>query len=112
MFSSLSRWIALAIPVCLLSAWDVRADVHQPDGKLILITIGGQTMCDAVNWGSVQACLDKNEIALGGRAGAISAVHDASIDQETFDPKCRLSFKVVQRGGGYLSVFGWYPAKA
>src|SRR5579859_2829884 len=99
--SASSRWIWLAVPALVLSARDVWAYVKQPDGKLIPVTLNGQTMCDAVNWGSVQACLDKNEIALGGRAGAISAVHDASIDQETFDPKCQLSFKVVQRGGGY-----------
>src|SRR5690242_16612256 len=97
----------------LLTANASRADVHQPDGKLIPVTLNGQTMCEVAQtgWGSLQACLDKNEVAEGGRTGAISAVHDASIDQETFDPKCNLSFKVVQRGGGYLSVFGWYPAK-
>jgi hypothetical protein len=104
------------IPFLLLAlsyASAARADVHQPDGKLIPVTLNGQTMCEVAQtgWGSAQACLDKNEVAQGGRAGAISAVHDASIDQETFDPKCNLSFKVVQRGGGYLSVFGWYPAK-
>jgi hypothetical protein len=109
---SFLRWMtALVVGFLLSSAADARADIHQPDGKLIPVTLNGQTLCDATNWGSVQACLDKNEVALGGRAGAINAVHDASIDQETFDPKCRLSFKVVQRGGGYLSVFGWYPAK-
>src|SRR5260370_29740433 len=85
--ASLSRRIALAVPALavpalLLSAADVRADVKQPNGKLIPVTLNGQTMCDANAWGSVQACLDKNEIPLGGRAGAISAVHDASIDQE------------------------------
>ncbi len=111
MFFPFFRFIGLPVALLLLSTGDARADIKQPDGKLIPVTLNGQTMCDAIQWGSVQACLDKNEIALGGRAGAINAVHDASIDQETFDPQCRLSFKVVQRGGGYLSVFGWYPAK-
>src|SRR5262245_16297022 len=105
------RTSAALVTACILSAAPALAQIRQPDGKVLPVTLNGQTQCDAMQWGSVQACLDKNEIARGGRAGAINAIRNASIDQETFDPKCQLSFKVVQRGGGYLSVFGWYPAK-
>src|SRR5262245_53384749 len=104
MFLRFVRSRALLAAILVLFANTAWADIRQPDGKLLPVTLNGQTMCDAIAWGSVQACLDKNEVALGGRAGAINAVRDAKIDQETFDPSCRLSFKVVQRGGGYLSV--------
>src|SRR5262249_38377971 len=106
---SFRRLIPVVAAVVLLSAGPARA-VMQPDGKVIPVE-NGQMCGDYPAWGNVQACLDNNEVALGGRAGAITALRDASVVQEVFAPQCRLSFKVAQRGAGYLSVFGWSPAK-
>src|SRR5262245_56743762 len=105
------RWLTASVAALVLLSAGPAWAVMQPDGKVI--PVENAQMCgDYPAWGNVQACLDNNEVALGGRPGAINALRDASIDQEVFDPQCRLSFKVVQRGAGYLSVFGWYPAKA
>lgn len=100
---------------CLLAA-PAFGEVMQSGGGVIPVERAGQTKCDTMDpsgqgWGNVQVCLDNNEVALGGKVGDINAIQDATVDQETFDPHCQLKFTVVQRGGGYLSVFGWYEAK-
>jgi MYXO-CTERM domain-containing protein len=101
--------------VCLLTV-PAFGEVMQSGGGIIPVLRVGQTKCDTVDqsgqgWGNVQVCLDNNEVALGGKVGDIDAIKDATVDQETFNPNCQLKFTVVQRGGGYLSVFGWYEAK-
>src|SRR5262249_18266391 len=86
------------------------ADVMQPDGTLIPFILSPTGGCDT-GW-NVGACLDRGEMQIGGMAGTISAIHDARIDKETFDPKCQLTFTTISKGGsGYLSSFGWYPVK-
>src|SRR5690348_7579512 len=87
-----------------------RADIMQPDGTLIPAVINGYP-CHSIP-SNVGACLDDGEVAIGGRAGTISAVHDATIVQETFDPGCQLTFKVISYGTSQFGhAFGWYEAK-
>lgn len=53
-------------------------------------------------------CINDNEVAEGGD-GDIDAVATATISQETFNPLCELTFKVVARGASFANTFGWYP---
>lgn len=55
-------------------------------------------------------CINANEEAEGG-AGDIDAVDTATISQETFNPLCELTFKVVARGADYRNTFGWYAVQ-
>ena len=84
--------------------------VQQPDGTIIP---DRQNAAGSCNSGSnVQACLDEAEVALGGTAGAVRAIQNATVDQETYDPSCQLTFKVLSKGGSFYShAFGWYVAK-
>src|SRR5260370_4291673 len=46
-------------------------------------------------------------------AGKVGAVANATINQETFDPGCQLTFKVLSKGGSFYGhAFGWYRVRA
>ena len=55
-------------------------------------------------------CINGNEMREGG-AGDIDAIATATISQETFNPLCELTFRVVARGAGYRNTFGWYAVQ-
>lgn len=59
---------------------------------------------------NVSICINGNETAEGG-TGDIDAVDTATISQETFNPLCELTFRVVARGADYKNTFGWYAVK-
>lgn len=84
--------------------------VQQPDGKAIPVIISpGGTCTSGLN---VQACLDDSEVSLGGTAGKVGALANATIDRETFDPGCQLTFKVLSKGGSFYGhAFGWYRVR-
>src|SRR5262245_9662601 len=103
-------WGAFAVGAGLLLAPRAHADIMQPDGTLIPKISSMTAACTSGL--NVQACLDDSEAMMMGMRGAVDAIHNATIDQETFDPKCQLTFKVLSKGGSvYGHVFGWYPAK-
>jgi hypothetical protein len=100
---------ASLLSICALSASGAKADIHQPDGTLIP-NDDGTSGCHS--GGNMGGCLDEGEIAIGGTAGRIDSIHDATINQETFDAGCQLTFKVVSYGTSILDhLFGWYEAK-
>jgi hypothetical protein len=99
----------------VLFASRARADIMQPppDGSIIPHILSPTGMCGRNDGLNVQACIDNSEVMLGGMRGAVNVIHNATIDQETFDPKCQLTFKILSKGGSvYGHVFGWYPVKA
>ena len=107
-----SRWSLLVGAASFLVAPSALADIMQapPDGSIIPHILSPTGACTSGT--NVQACLDDSEVGFGGMAGSVSAIHNATIDQETFDPKCQLTFKVLSKGGSVFGhVFGWYPAK-
>src|SRR5688500_1725610 len=55
-------------------------------------------------------CVNENEDTLGYDGEDIDVVETATIDQETFNPLCNLSFEVLFKGASYINVFGWYEA--
>src|SRR3954467_1735143 len=100
---------ALIAVACLLFARPADA-IMQPNGTVIPVITSPTGACTSGS--NVQACLNDNEIVLGGARGTNNAAQNATIDQETFDPKCQLTFKVLSKGGSvYGHAFGWYPAK-
>src|SRR5262245_59921152 len=103
-------WGAFAVGAGLLLAPRAHADIMQPDGTLIPKISSMTAACTSGL--NVQACLDDSEAMMMGMRGAVDAIHNATIDQETFDPKCQLTFKVLSKGGSvYEHIFGWYPVK-
>lgn len=56
-------------------------------------------------------CVNDHEDTLGYTGEDIDVVETATIDQETFNPLCNLSFEVLFKGASYINVFGWYEAK-
>lgn len=86
------------------------AAVQQPDGTVVPVIISNTGACTSGL--NVQACLDDSEVSLGGTAATVGAVANATINQETFDPGCQLTFKVLSKGGSrYGHAFGWYPVR-
>jgi len=59
---------------------------------------------------NVSICINANETTEGGE-GDIDAVDTATISQETFNPLCELTFRVVARGASFKNTFGWYEVK-
>ncbi|HEX3696285.1 MAG TPA: DUF4114 domain-containing protein [Polyangia bacterium] len=93
-----------------LSSPTVAHAVSQPGGQVIPAILSATGSCDSGL--NVQACLDDSEVSLGGAAGTVKAIDNATIDQETFDPGCQLTFKVLSKGGSrYPHAFGWYAVK-
>ncbi len=77
----------------------------QPASTTLIPTIDqNASACSDFN---VQLCLNEAE---GG--ATIDAQQDGHITPETFDPRCNLTFHILNRGAGYLNVFGWYNVKA
>jgi hypothetical protein len=112
MFLTFRTWAALVVCAGVSVASAARADIMQvpPDGSIIPHISSMTAACTSGL--NVQACLDDSEMMLGGTVGSVSAIHNATIDQETFDPKCQLTFKVLSKGGStYGHIFGWYPVK-
>jgi hypothetical protein len=79
--------------------------VDQTDGSGAIPKQKGTT-CD----NNASNCINANEQVEGGD-GDIDAVETATISQETFNPLCELTFKVVARGASFRNTFGWYPVK-
>jgi len=80
------------------------AEVMQTGGAIIPKQKG--TVCES----NASVCINGNE-ALEGGAGDIDAIATATISQETFNPLCELTFRVVGRGASYKNTFGWYEVK-
>jgi hypothetical protein len=80
------------------------AEVMQTGGAVIPKQSG--TACNH----NASICINGNETNEGG-AGDIDAVATATISQETFNPLCELTFRVVGRGADYKNTFGWYEVK-
>lgn len=53
-------------------------------------------------------CINEHEDTLGYTGEDIDVVATATIDQETFNPLCNLTFEVLFKGASFLNVFGWY----
>ena len=98
-------WLLASVlsAVGLLAA-PASAQVMQTGGDVIPKQSG--TQCRS----NVSVCINENEVAEGGD-GDIDAIETATISQETFNPLCELTFKVVARGADYKNTFGWYPVK-
>ena len=110
-FRSLGTISVLTAAATLLPV-PAMADIHQPDPAMTLIPTATKAGLPCTSGYNIQACLDDREVMLGGMAGTVDAVHAASIDRETFDPKCQLTFRVLSKGGSvFQHVFGWYPAR-
>jgi hypothetical protein len=107
-----SRFRSLCIAaVAVVFARPAAADIMQPDGTIVPVISFPMAACHQGQ--NVGACLDDNEVALGGMAGAIDAIHSATIDKETFNAQCQLTFKVISYGTSILShAFGWYVARS
>ncbi|HVJ17060.1 MAG TPA: DUF4114 domain-containing protein [Polyangiaceae bacterium] len=61
---------------------------------------------DTCSDNNVQACLDDEE-----GAPTIDAQEDGDVTPETFDPRCNLTFNILNRGAGFADVFGWYNVR-
>jgi MYXO-CTERM domain-containing protein len=81
------------------------AEVMQTGGAIIPKQIAG-TSCNS----NASNCINGNETMEGG-VGDIDAIATATISQETFNPLCELTFRVVGRGADYKNTFGWYEVK-
>lgn len=90
--------LALALTALSLPA----LAVNQTGGGVIPLEPGSTCASNASN------CINANEDALGAMNSDISAVDTATISQETFNPLCELTFKVVARGASFANTFGWY----
>jgi MYXO-CTERM domain-containing protein len=90
--------VALTVAMLL---WPASSRALQ-QGGVVIPRLNG-TACP----GNVEVCINGNETQEGG-AGDIDALATATIAQETFSPQCQLTFRVVARGAGYQSAFGWY----
>lgn len=75
--------------------------VEQSDGTVIPTTTGSDC------WSNVGICINSHELEAGGE-GDVDVVATATIEQETFNPLCNLTFQVVARGASYENTFGWY----
>src|SRR5262249_59736404 len=76
------RRLAYSVFVCLLAA-TVQASVTQVDGTIVPHI--GATGCTDVD-NELQPCIDGEEVAAGGTAGALNVVRDADIVPQTFPP--------------------------
>jgi hypothetical protein len=81
------------------------AEVMQTGGAIIPKQKAG-TSCES----NASNCINANETSEGG-VGDIDAITTATISQETFNPLCELTFRVVGRGASFKNTFGWYEVK-
>jgi hypothetical protein len=81
------------------------AEVMQSNGDVIPKQKAG-TSCES----NASNCINANETQEGG-AGDIDAIATATVSQETFNPLCELTFRVVARGASFKNTFGWYEVK-
>ena len=87
----LSRAALVACGLLALSPGAARA-LSQPDGTVIPVRADLQTLFDQ-------------------QQDAISALNNAAVLPETFNPRCDLTFNLISRGGAtFMNVFGWYNA--
>lgn len=77
------------------------------DGMTLPVVPEEHEECESDVW----FCVNQNEDTLGYDGEDIDIVETATIDQETFNPLCNLSFEVLYKGAGYLNVFGWYEVQ-
>ena len=99
--AALSLLLASAL---MFVARPAAAEVMQTGGAVIPKQAGNTCNGNATN------CINGNEKLEGG-AGDIDAIATATISQETFNPLCELTFRVVARGASYKNTFGWYEVK-
>lgn len=92
--------LGAAVVLCAMPA----AAVMQTGGQVIPVQITDEC------YGNASICINGNEVVEGG-AGDIDGIATATISQETFNPLCELTFRVVGRGAGYKNTFGWYAVK-
>jgi MYXO-CTERM domain-containing protein len=78
------------------------------DGMTLPVVPETHDDCNSDVW----FCVNQNEDALGYDGDDIDVVETATIDQETFNPLCNLTFEVLFKGASYINVFGWYEAKS
>jgi hypothetical protein len=78
-----------AVALCLAAAGPAAAEVKQPDGTVIPVST-------------------RLKDALTTQGETIDPLTQAAVTPETFDPACKLEFRVVARGGGQKNSFGWY----
>jgi len=95
-----SLLLGAALALCALPA----AAVMQTGGQVIPAQSG--TACN----NNASICINANEVTEGG-TGDIDGVATATISQETFNPLCELTFRVVARGASYQNTFGWYAVE-
>jgi len=77
------------------------------DGMTLPVVPGEHDDCESDVW----YCVNQNEATLGYDGEDIDVVETATIDQETFNPLCNLSFEVLYKGASYINVFGWYEVQ-
>jgi MYXO-CTERM domain-containing protein len=99
-FSGSGVLSAIALAACSMLLWAVPSRALAQ--RVVMPRLNG-TACP----GNVEVCINTNETQEGG-AGDIDALATATVAQETFSPQCQLTFRVVARGAGYKSTFGWY----
>lgn len=73
----------------------------QPNGTRLIPVVTPARACN--QGGNAQACVDMEE---GGRTFDVQQT--GFLEPETFDPKCNLTFELINRGGVFQNVFGWY----
>jgi hypothetical protein len=92
--------LGAAVALCALPA----SALMQTGGQVIPVQSSNECRSNA------SICINDNERLEGG-AGDIDGVATATISQETFNPLCELTFRVVGRGAGYKNTFGWYAVQ-
>jgi hypothetical protein len=100
----LAAFILLLGAAFLVRTAPARAEVMQTGGDIIPKQPGAGCNSNA------SICINGNEKTEGGK-GDIDGVATATISQETFNPLCELTFRVVARGADYKNTFGWYAVK-
>ncbi|HEU5072921.1 MAG TPA: DUF4114 domain-containing protein, partial [Polyangiaceae bacterium] len=77
------------------------------DGMTLPVVPNEHDGCESDVW----YCVNENEDTLGYDGDDIDVVETATIDQETFNPLCNLTFEVLFKGASFLNVFGWYEVQ-
>src|SRR5262249_11542071 len=100
------RRLAYSVFVCLLAA-TLQASVTQ--GDRTIVPPSGATGCTDVD-NELQPCIDGEEVAAGGTAGALNVVRDADIVPQTFLPDVAnvVTFKDISESAGFENSFGYY----
>src|SRR5690348_7302700 len=87
----LRSWAMMTFLLLWLAAMPAGAQPRQPDGAVVPVGGGRQSIFDA-------------------RGDPVSAAADAATVPETFIPDCTIEFEVIARDSAYSNAFGWYNA--